>query len=101
LIRSPSKLVQRRSSRQVRFKVLRVMVKKNSIFWDITPCSPLTTNRFFGRICRLHPQGRRINQARNQHEACSKQRWRRHVPPKRRLTFNGLHRVTSQNTEIF
>jgi hypothetical protein len=28
-------------------------------------------------------------------------RWRRQVPPKRRLTFNGLHRVISLKTELF
>jgi hypothetical protein len=26
---------------------------KSSIFWDITPCSPLKFNRRFGGICRL------------------------------------------------
>jgi hypothetical protein len=28
-------------------------------------------------------------------------RWRRHVPPKRRLTFNGLHGFTSQKTQFY
>jgi hypothetical protein len=28
----------------------------NSIFWDITPCSPLKVNRRFGIECRLHHQ---------------------------------------------
>jgi hypothetical protein len=28
-------------------------------------------------------------------------RWRRRVPPKRRLTFNGLHGVIPQETELF
>jgi hypothetical protein len=28
-------------------------------------------------------------------------RWRRHVPPKRRLTFNGLHGVMSQKIGLF
>jgi hypothetical protein len=28
-------------------------------------------------------------------------RWRRHIPPKRRLTSNGLHSVISQKTELF
>jgi hypothetical protein len=73
------------------------MVKKGSVFWD----SPLKTNTFSWRTCRLHPHGRRINQGRNQHEAGSKQSWRRHAPPKRPLTFNGLRHVTSLNTEIF
>jgi hypothetical protein len=45
----------------------------SSVFWDITPCSPLKVNRRFGGTCRLHLQGPRINHARNQHEAGSKQ----------------------------
>jgi hypothetical protein len=40
-----------------------------STFWDITPCSHLIVNRHFGETCRLHLQGGRINQVRNQHEA--------------------------------
>jgi hypothetical protein len=34
-----------------------------TIFWDITPCSPLKVNRRFGVAYRLHLQGRRINRA--------------------------------------
>jgi hypothetical protein len=44
---------------------------KSSIFWDITPYSPMKVNWRFGGICRLHLQGRRISRARNQHEAGS------------------------------
>jgi hypothetical protein len=33
---------------------------KSSSFRDITPYSPLKTNRRFGGTCRLHLQGRRI-----------------------------------------
>jgi hypothetical protein len=43
-------------------------ISKSSLFWDITQCSPLKVNRRFGGTCRLHFQGRRISQARNQHE---------------------------------
>jgi hypothetical protein len=28
-------------------------------------------------------------------------RWRRHIPPKRRLTFSELHGVTAHQTELF
>jgi hypothetical protein len=80
---------------------------KTTIFWDITPYSPLKVNRRFGGIYRLHLQGRRISQARNQRES----RWkaeplrpwirRRYFPPKRRLPFNGLHGVISQKTALF
>jgi hypothetical protein len=43
-----------------------VEVMKSSVFCDITPCSPLKVNQRFGGTCRLHLQGRRICQARNQ-----------------------------------
>jgi hypothetical protein len=49
----------------VRFEILKAVVMKSSIFWDITPCSPLKTNRRFRGTCRLHLQGR-ISRARNQ-----------------------------------
>jgi hypothetical protein len=41
---------------------------KSTIFWDITPCSPLKVNRRFGGTYRLHLQGRRISRAGNQRE---------------------------------
>jgi hypothetical protein len=43
------------------------------ILWDTRPCSPLKVNRRFGGTRVLHFYGRRMNQARNQHEAGSKQ----------------------------
>jgi hypothetical protein len=46
---------------------------KSPVFWNITPCSPLKINGRVGGTCRLHHQGRIISQARNQHEAGSKQ----------------------------
>jgi hypothetical protein len=64
----------------------------------------MKVNRRFGVTCLLHLQGRRINQARNQHGSGRKQscwRCRRHVPPKRRFTFNGLHCVMPHMTELF
>jgi hypothetical protein len=42
---------------------------KSSIFWKITPCSPLKVNRRFGGTRRLYLQGRRISRARNQSES--------------------------------
>jgi hypothetical protein len=41
---------------------------KSSIFWDITPCSPLRVNEPFGGTCRLHLQNQRISQPRNQNK---------------------------------
>jgi hypothetical protein len=43
------------------FEVVTVVVMKDTIFWDITPCSPLKVNRSFGGKYRLHLQGRKIS----------------------------------------
>jgi hypothetical protein len=54
----------------VGFEILTAVVMKSTIFWDITPCSPLSVNRRFGGTYRLHLQGRKnISPARNQHES--------------------------------
>jgi hypothetical protein len=86
------------------------------MFWNITASSPMKVNRSFGGTSRLHLQGRRISQTGNQSESrwqAELSRWflawhilrpsrsRRNVPPKRLLTFNRLHAVTSQKTELF
>jgi hypothetical protein len=72
---------------------------KSSIFWDITPCSPLKVKWRFGRTLCLRLQDRRISRARNQRES----RWQADemLTPKRRLTFNGLHGIISQKTDVF
>jgi hypothetical protein len=67
-------------------------------FWDVTSCSPLNVNQRFGGIYRLHIQGRTITRERNQRES-EWQLW--YVPPKRRLTFNGLHVVISKKIALF
>jgi hypothetical protein len=43
----------------VGFGVFTAVVLKSTIFWDMTPCSPLSYNRRFGGTYRLHLQGRR------------------------------------------
>jgi hypothetical protein len=89
------------------FEVLTAVVTKSSVFWDITPSIPLKLNRHFGGTCRLHLQGRRINQARNKRE-------RKHSDPRvteevgdtppgvARATFSSRHAftrvITAQNT---
>jgi hypothetical protein len=50
-------------------EVLTAVVMKSTIFWDITPSSPLRANRRFGGTYRLHLQGRRISRARNQRDS--------------------------------
>jgi hypothetical protein len=52
----------------VGFQVPTEVVTKSSIFWDITPCSPLNVNRYFGGTGRFHLQGQIISQAKNCHE---------------------------------
>jgi hypothetical protein len=42
----------------VGFEVLTAVGMKSTIFWDVTPCSPLRVNRRFGGTCRLRLQGR-------------------------------------------
>jgi hypothetical protein len=71
---------------------------KSSVFWDITPRSPLKVNRRFGGAYRPYLQGQRISQARNQRDAVSKHS---DCYLRRRLTFNGLHGVICQKVELF
>jgi hypothetical protein len=42
---------------------------KSTIFWDKMQCIQLTVNRRFGGTSRLHLQGRRVSQTRNQRES--------------------------------
>jgi hypothetical protein len=80
----------------------KISLKKSSVFWNIMPFSPLKINRCFGGLCRLHLQGWKTNQARNQCEADNKQsRWRWQALPKLLLNFDGLHGITSHKTEFF
>jgi hypothetical protein len=68
---------------------------QRSIFWYITPCSPLKVTRRLGRTCRLHLQGRRMSRARtHQREAGRKQSlFLQHVHPQTLLALNRLHGV--------
>jgi hypothetical protein len=56
-----------------RFQIFTVVVMKSSSFWVITSCSQLKVNGRFEGTCRLHLQGGRISQARNQSETDCKQ----------------------------
>jgi hypothetical protein len=66
------------------------VVYKSTIFWDITPFSPLSVNRHFGGTCWFLAELIFLSW-----------RWRRYVTPKRRLTLNGLHSVISQKIVLF
>jgi hypothetical protein len=73
-----------------------IKILKIYIFWVIMYCGPFKVNRSFAGICRLHLQNRQRDQARNHHQAGSK-----YISPKRPLTFNLLHGIISQKTELF
>jgi hypothetical protein len=45
----------------VGIEVLTAVIMKSTIFWDITPCSPLSVNRRFAGTYRLHLHGQRNN----------------------------------------
>jgi hypothetical protein len=66
-------LSEREDALQIRnyvgFEVLTAVFMKSTIFWDITPCSPLKDNGCFGGKYRLHLQGRKISTARNQRDS--------------------------------
>jgi hypothetical protein len=46
----------------VGFEVLKAVIMKGPIFWDITSCSPLKVNGRFGGTYRLHLQSRNMRQ---------------------------------------
>jgi hypothetical protein len=52
----------------LRSDTLTAVVMKSTIFWDITPCSPLKVGWRFGATYRLHSQGR-ISRAKEQRES--------------------------------
>jgi hypothetical protein len=64
-------------------EVKQASIKKTTIFWDITPCSPLRVNRRFGGTYRLHILGRKMSSVRNHHES-------RSLPPAFTLVSCGI-----------
>jgi hypothetical protein len=68
---------------------------------DITPCSPLSDNRRFGRTYSLHPQSRKNKFSKR--PACTQVASLLNLffRPKRRLTLNGLHGVIGQKMVLF
>jgi hypothetical protein len=102
-------LTRKRRSMEIPEEQMRI--QNSSVFWDITLCNLAKVSQRFGGTCCLHFQGQRIVQARNQYEAGSKQckawlilqslRCMQHVSPNHRMTFNGLHSVTSWKVGFF
>jgi hypothetical protein len=56
----------------VGFEVLIAVIMKCYIYWVIISCCSAKVHRYFEGTCCPHLQGQGINQARNQHEAGSK-----------------------------
>jgi hypothetical protein len=75
----------------------------------VTPCSPSEVNGLSGGTYRLHLHGWRVSQTSNQQydglldykSTLQPRWWKQDIPPKRRLTFNGMHLIISQNIELF
>jgi hypothetical protein len=70
----------------VGFEVFTAVVMKSIIFWDMTPCSPLSFNRCFGGTYRLFFRVEEIS---------SKN------PASKQMTLNRLHGVISQKIMLF
>jgi hypothetical protein len=75
---------------------------------DLETSARLETHRCFGRTYSPNFRVEELSRARNQRESRWEARlifrpwrWRRYVPPKRRLFFNGLHGVMSQEIALF
>jgi hypothetical protein len=84
------------------------LVTSSIIFWVMASCSPSGFNRRFGRTYRLHLQGRINKFGKNQQASwfllnlfIRPWRWRRYVPPKRRLKLGGIHGAISQKMILF
>jgi hypothetical protein len=72
--------------------VLIISYVKTSIFCDITAYSSLKSQQIFRRNMSLLSSGSTYS---------STMKWGWNIPPKRRLTFNGLYGVISQKMELF
>jgi hypothetical protein len=84
---SPHKICYVTYRKLVVFEVLTAVVTKNTIFWNVTPCSPSACHLLSLWFLALF--------------SLRTWRWRRYVHPKRLLNFNGLHSVISQMIVIF
>jgi hypothetical protein len=86
----------KRMKNPTRFWYFNPTVTKSTIFWDITPCSPLKVNRRFRETHRFHLQGR-ISRARYQRES----RWQATCSYETLVVFSGLHGAISLKITLF
>jgi hypothetical protein len=85
----------------VGFKILRDVAINNIILWDKTLRSPFKISRSFGWTCRLHHQvSFLLHPVFLLGLLFYSEDGRRYFPPKRRLIFDRLHSVITQETEI-
>jgi hypothetical protein len=79
------------------------MLMKRTVMCDITPCSPLKVNVYFGRKSLLHLRGRKIRQARKSNAVFLLWPWRRrwHVSPKLLITFWWLSLLCISFSAVF
>jgi hypothetical protein len=94
-----------------RFEVFTAVVMKSIIFWDVTPCSPSSFSRSEEHISSNF-RVEEISSAKTSKQGGGNcwfllnlflrpRRWRRCVPPKRRLKLDRLHGVISQKMILF
>jgi hypothetical protein len=77
------------------FEVLTVVVVKNFVFWDITPCNMMKFNSCIGGALLVPDSCQFLAWP-----TLQPWKWRQHVPTKHQLTFTGPHSVISQKTEL-
>jgi hypothetical protein len=98
---------------RVGFEVFAAVVMKSTILWEMAPCSPLSFSRRFGGTSppssgsKNKPSKKRAWKmvARGAFFSCSAYPStvlvEDYFPPKRLLTFNGLHGVVSQKMALW
>jgi hypothetical protein len=74
-----------------------------SVFSDITPCNPMKVKRHLAQIFCFHLLGRimKWEETRTKQEANRHWRWRRRFPPESEFTFEDLHSLIAQKTNVF
>jgi hypothetical protein len=96
-----SRCQARTRSWNVGFEVLKAIVMKSSVLCNITQYRPQKMYRHFGGTCRLRLQLAICFMLVSCLAIIRHWRWKRHVPPKNRLIFNGLHGIISQKIKLF
>jgi hypothetical protein len=81
-------------------EILTAVVMTSPVFWNITLCSPVKVNRHFRGTCRLLFQLCLLAISRwfLAWLIIRPWRWKRHVPPKLRLAFNGCMALYSRRS---